>query len=86
MIATNVSRVLKQNGFVIVSTRKREGVMVTHSSITGGATVFIQIDHEPKANKIADEAAEVLRENGYFVNRDGTLLFVGNKKQRALDI
>jgi hypothetical protein len=41
MIATNVSRVLKQNGFMIVSTRKREGVMVTHSSITGGATVFI---------------------------------------------
>jgi hypothetical protein len=83
MIAPQVSRVLKQNGFMIVSTRKREGVMVTNASATGGATVFIQIDHEPKANKIADEAAEVLREKGYFVNRDGTLLFVQKEKAKT---
>jgi hypothetical protein len=83
MIATNVSRVLKQSGFMIVSTRKREGILVTHSSVTGGATVFVQIDYEPKANKIADEAAEVLREKGYFVNRDGTLLFVEKQKAKT---
>lgn len=83
MIATTVSRVLKQNGFMIVSTRKREGVMVTHSAITGGATVFVQIDYEPKANKIADEAAELLREKGYYVNRDGTLLYVEKQKAKT---
>lgn len=74
MIAPVVSRVLRKNGFMIVSSRKRHGVLVTRS--LKGATVSVQIDAEPKGNQIAHEAAMVLREKGYFVAQDGTLLFV----------
>lgn len=65
--AIAVSRLLRKNGFGIVVSRKREGLLVTCGINRESCTVCAQFDSDNMAKRRAEEVAAFLRENGYTV-------------------
>lgn len=72
-----ISRALHKAGFGIVTTRLREGLLVTGGRGRGSfVTVTAQFATDTMAARRANNAADALRELGYEVRQDGGLLFV----------
>lgn len=80
--APAVSRVLHKGGYGVVVSRMREGLLVTKDD--NGATVFVQIDGDCEAKRVAEDVTRFLREQGFVVTpgTTGTILYVTRGEQR----